>query len=164
MRTVQLNRVSKTSPFVVEGEIPIEEFDAFMTDNCEECFAREPIQYSGCLTLKKDGILLETKVSAQLWLDCVRCNKRDPFTLNFDAKTLLVAVADSPKSDEIVLGADDLDVAFYDNNEVDIHHFILESIWSEVDTNHLCSDDCRGLCQICGKNLNEGDCGCNKFN
>ncbi len=24
----------------------------------------------------------------------------------------------------------------------------------------LCSSECKGLCQICGKNLNEGDCGC----
>lgn len=26
----------------------------------------------------------------------------------------------------------------------------------------LCKEDCRGLCQRCGKNLNEGDCSCNK--
>jgi uncharacterized protein len=24
----------------------------------------------------------------------------------------------------------------------------------------LCCDDCRGLCPRCGKNLNEGECGC----
>ena len=24
----------------------------------------------------------------------------------------------------------------------------------------LCSEDCRGLCPVCGANLNEGDCGC----
>ncbi len=26
----------------------------------------------------------------------------------------------------------------------------------------LCREDCRGLCQSCGKNLNEGDCDCDK--
>ena len=26
----------------------------------------------------------------------------------------------------------------------------------------LCRDDCRGLCPKCGKNLNEGPCGCTK--
>jgi uncharacterized protein len=24
----------------------------------------------------------------------------------------------------------------------------------------LCKEDCKGLCQRCGKNLNEGECGC----
>ena len=27
-------------------------------------------------------------------------------------------------------------------------------------TKHLCREDCRGLCPRCGKNLNEGLCGC----
>ena len=26
----------------------------------------------------------------------------------------------------------------------------------------LCSEDCKGLCPVCGKNRNEGDCGCDK--
>ncbi len=26
----------------------------------------------------------------------------------------------------------------------------------------LCREDCRGLCLICGKNLNEGECGCDR--
>jgi uncharacterized protein len=24
----------------------------------------------------------------------------------------------------------------------------------------LCREDCRGLCAVCGANLNRGDCGC----
>ena len=27
----------------------------------------------------------------------------------------------------------------------------------------LCKPDCRGICKVCGKNLNEGDCGCDTF-
>ena len=37
-------------------------------------------------------------------------------------------------------------------------------IYSEVVVNlpmkHLCKDDCEGICPKCGKDLNEGDCGC----
>ena len=28
---------------------------------------------------------------------------------------------------------------------------------------NLCKTDCKGLCPKCGANLNEGDCGCEKF-
>ena len=24
----------------------------------------------------------------------------------------------------------------------------------------LCNESCKGICKVCGKNLNEGDCGC----
>lgn len=27
----------------------------------------------------------------------------------------------------------------------------------------LCSDDCKGICPVCGNNLNDGDCGCDSF-
>jgi uncharacterized protein len=32
----------------------------------------------------------------------------------------------------------------------------------EFPSRFLCSDDCKGLCQRCGKNLNEGACNCGK--
>ena len=27
----------------------------------------------------------------------------------------------------------------------------------------LCREDCKGICKICGKNLNDGECGCDDF-
>ena len=27
----------------------------------------------------------------------------------------------------------------------------------------LCRPDCKGLCSVCGKDLNEGACGCDTF-
>ena len=26
----------------------------------------------------------------------------------------------------------------------------------------LCREDCRGICAVCGANLNEGECGCDR--
>ena len=31
-----------------------------------------------------------------------------------------------------------------------------------MDQKFLCKDDCKGLCGVCGKNLNDGPCGCGK--
>ena len=33
-----------------------------------------------------------------------------------------------------------------------------------VPMKNLCSEDCKGLCPKCGKNLNEGLCNCNEEN
>ena len=27
----------------------------------------------------------------------------------------------------------------------------------------LCKEDCKGICSVCGSNLNEGECGCDRF-
>jgi uncharacterized protein len=44
--------------------------------------------------------------------------------------------------------------------EVDITDDLREAILLELPRAPLCSETCRGLCARCGKNLNDGDCGC----
>jgi uncharacterized protein len=43
---------------------------------------------------------------------------------------------------------------------LDVTDNIREDILLNYPLKILCKQDCRGLCPICGKNLNDGDCGC----
>ena len=45
---------------------------------------------------------------------------------------------------------------------LDITDDIRGEIILEYPLRLLCKQDCKGLCPRCGKNLNEGDCGCKK--
>lgn len=45
---------------------------------------------------------------------------------------------------------------------LDLFKLAETDILLELPLKYLCSDDCKGLCQSCGKNLNEGDCDCSK--
>lgn len=42
---------------------------------------------------------------------------------------------------------------------LDLTDDIRQEIILEYPVKTLCRDNCKGLCQVCGKNLNEGDCG-----
>ena len=37
---------------------------------------------------------------------------------------------------------------------------LMEQLEMEFPVRFLCREDCKGLCQRCGKNLNEGACDC----
>ncbi len=52
---------------------------------------------------------------------------------------------------------------FVSGNTMDTEAAIMDSIFSEFPAKILCSEDCKGLCLKCGKNLNEGECGCDRF-
>ena len=52
------------------------------------------------------------------------------------------------------------DYAIIEDGFLDMDETILEQIEMEFPIRFLCKEDCRGLCQKCGKNLNEGECGC----
>ena len=45
---------------------------------------------------------------------------------------------------------------------IELDEVVISDILLSLPQKFLCSDDCKGLCPKCGKNLNLGDCGCDK--
>ena len=58
------------------------------------------------------------------------------------------------------------DVVFIhpDTDKIDLDKDIRDYAVLAVPMKNLCSEDCKGLCPKCGKNLNEGLCNCNEEN
>lgn len=46
---------------------------------------------------------------------------------------------------------------------LDVEAFIHNEILINWPTKILCREDCRGICPVCGRNLNSGECGCDTF-
>jgi uncharacterized protein len=59
-------------------------------------------------------------------------------------------------------GDDSEDYAIIKDGMLDLDPLIYESIMLEFPSKILCGENCRGMCPECGKNLNEGDCLCNR--
>ena len=58
---------------------------------------------------------------------------------------------ESEESDDIIATPD---------MKLDIDELVYAETVSNLPMKHLCREDCKGICQKCGKNLNEGECGC----
>ena len=124
------------------------------------------VQYS--ITEKKPVILTVTNLSkgrAQLTgnteltvaLFCDRCLKEVPyqFSLEFSSEVLapeLGAAVSEEDADTCLIGYQlDVDALVY--NEISIN-------WP---MKVLCHQDCKGICSVCGMDLNEGTCECDTF-
>ena len=46
------------------------------------------------------------------------------------------------------------------NEEIDLAEDIREEFWLNIPLVYVCKENCKGLCAICGQNLNIKDCGC----
>jgi len=55
---------------------------------------------------------------------------------------------------------EDDDGYVYKGETLSLDKMIYDDIILSIPQQVLCSEDCRGLCQNCGANLNRGDCGC----
>ena len=54
------------------------------------------------------------------------------------------------------------DYIIIEDKKLDLLAPVEEEIMLEMPSRTLCKEDCLGLCPKCGKNLNEGDCDCEK--
>lgn len=51
----------------------------------------------------------------------------------------------------------------FNGDIIDIGDLVRDIIISAQPTKHLCSIDCKGLCRVCGANLNKTECGCDRM-
>jgi len=72
----------------------------------------------------------------------------------------LLPLKESPTGEETELAEEDMESNFYQGGEIRLSEIACEQIFLEIPFNPLCRDDCKGLCSICGKDLNLGSCGC----
>ena len=56
--------------------------------------------------------------------------------------------------------SDDMGFSFYEGDRIDLDEIVREYLLLEDPIKHICKEDCKGLCHRCGKDLNEGPCGC----
>ena len=100
------------------------------------------------------GILeLTAVVEADMTVRCDRCTAEFSEHCALPVEAVLKADAD----DE-----DYADLFPLDGDGVDVSDVLETCFILNMDTKFLCSEDCRGLCPDCGKNLNDGPCGCAK--
>ena len=46
---------------------------------------------------------------------------------------------------------------------IDVTELLRDILLAGQPMKNLCKADCKGLCPVCGANLNDGECGCDKF-
>ena len=64
-------------------------------------------------------------------------------------------------TDESEVESEDLDEANYiDGYTLDVDQLVGSEILIGWPTKILCSEDCKGICNVCGQNLNQGTCNC----
>jgi DUF177 domain-containing protein len=100
------------------------------------------------------------RVSTRLGLECGRC--LDPYEIIVDAPFELryVPYAENSGEGEREIAEDDLTTAFYRDGVLDVSDLLREQFQLALPMKPLCREACRGLCAVCGANLNGTTCEC----
>lgn len=99
-------------------------------------------------------------ISVAAEIDCTRCLIPIEQLFAFSFAAAYVPIEELLKECEAELEADDLDVDVLDADELDLREVVREQILLNLPDQIFCKEDCKGLCQKCGANLNLIDCSC----
>jgi len=99
---------------------------------------------------------LKTAVS----LACSRCLKDFEYPVESHFTNCLELGSVRQKEKELT--KEDIEVTFFEGDELDTDSILLEEVSLLLPLAPICREDCRGLCPGCGADLNKGPCGCEK--
>ena len=112
--------------------------------------------------VRKDGDKYRVvgRVRATLRLSCCRC--LEPFEVPSDIGVDLLYLPQSANQGEgeSEVSYEDLSTAFYRDEQIDLGQMVREQFELALPMKPLCQADCRGLCPVCGTNLNREPCTC----
>jgi uncharacterized protein len=91
------------------------------------------------------GYTLRLRFDAQLEGPCMRCLEGSSTEVAIDAREI-----DQPGGDD-----DDLSSPYVTGDELDVRSWARDALALALPAQVVCREDCRGLCSICGENLNE---------
>jgi uncharacterized protein len=111
----------------------------------------EPSTVVGLIRLNRtpQGVLAQGGFATSILAECVRCLEPFDQPLKTDF-TELFSYHNHPTSESSMVIPED--------GNVDFAPLVRESLLLEVPIKLLCREDCRGLCVVCGENLNLATC------
>ncbi len=126
--------------------------EALFTEQLMDGFTiNKPVSFAGTL-VNMNGILkLDGRLKTGYKVTCYRCLKEIENQLD-------IKIAES-----IMNGKPDIDepeAYSYEGNYLELDKIFEDNIILNLPMKQVCTQECKGLCQKCGANLNEGPCSC----
>lgn len=138
---------------LLEGAVPSVDFSLSLND-CE--FTDDSVSGSavatGVITNHSGVILLKGELIPDLDVSCARCGKSFKYSSPIAINAKITDKLANEDEEEFVLLVD---------YQLDIEELVRTALILELPSRFLCKEDCKGLCPVCGCDLNVNQCSCN---
>lgn len=121
----------------------------------------ESLAYNENVYVKVEGVItnsygkytLKGKIFAKIQFNCNSCLKEFEKDIQIDMLEIFSKVDENDDEIWVFHNKDDI---------INLEDPIKTNILVNIPMKALCSNNCKGLCCLCGHNLNEGNCSCNR--
>ncbi len=145
---LDLKRIFATEGSVLNIEHSLDMSDVDFMGNYP---LKNPIKITGSVFNKASVVSLNLNIEYTFAAPCDRCGVDTEHNHTARVDKLLATAIERQESDTIITVPD---------MKLDVDEFVYSEVILDLPSKHLCKETCKGICVKCGKNLNEGECGC----
>jgi uncharacterized protein len=123
-----------------------------------------PLVAQGTAELLEDSgeqVRVKGHVKTRLETDCDRCLGQAGFDIDkpFDLFYKPIQTMDGA-ADEVAIDTEETEIGFYQLPGLVLEDILREQVLLQLPMQRVCSEDCKGICPLCGANRNETECHC----
>lgn len=136
--------------------------------------AKGPLHIDSNLQKMERRVIFRAQGRASLVAPCGRCLSQFPVDVPLDfqmtfvpnddlqAHAVLPEEGDAGGRPSRTFAADEVNEETYSGKTIDLDPVVREQLLLALPGYPVCQESCKGLCPVCGTNLNERDCGCDR--
>jgi uncharacterized protein len=120
------------------------------------------LKAAGVVELVSDSlgeIRVKGHVSVRMEADCDRCLEPAPVPIDSDFELFYRPVAEG-YGEEVEIDKSEAEMGFFEGDGIELDDVLREYILLSLPMQRICSEDCKGICPVCGQSRNQKDCGC----
>ena len=151
---INLSDVLSDQHKTVEETVRLEMEEIRLQSGTYPIICKEPVHVK-VEHIRGKELLITAETRLSVIIPCDRCleDVKREFELNC-VKHVDVGLSDAELTEELD------ESNFIDGYHLDVDKLLSNEILSGWPTKVLCREDCKGLCNVCGQNLNTGSCNC----
>jgi uncharacterized protein len=128
----------------------------------EELEQVSPLQAQGSAELLPhtgSEMRVQGRYTVEVAAECDRCLGRARFPdAGFDLFYKPVSVI--AREEEVEIDAGEAEIGFYEDGGIELEDILREQVLLALPMQRVCSEACKGICPVCGRNRNETECDC----
>ncbi len=154
---INLSDVLATEGKVVKEELPLEMTAFTNGSGTFGITGKSPVEFT-FTNIGVDKVRVEGHCKLEFAAVCDRCLAETPVVLELRFDRTVFSPGAAAEDEE----AED-NQGFMEDYHLDTEALVHDEIIVNWPVKILCREDCKGVCPVCGQNLNERECGCDTF-
>jgi uncharacterized protein len=103
---------------------------------------------------------IQGRYTVEMTAECDRCLGRAHYPLDAPFDLFYRPVSFIAREEEVSIDEGEAEIGFYEGSGLKLEDILREQVLLALPMQKVCSDVCKGICPVCGRNRNETACNC----